>query len=63
MHLNPSTMAENVWEVLSNAAIDWEIDGRGSTYVTSLAFPFWLAHHAFALTCLEVRAAIMGTTI
>lgn len=42
MHLNPSTMAENVWEVLSNAAIDWEIDGRGSTYVTSLAFPFWL---------------------
>jgi len=42
MHLNPSSMAENVWEVLSNAAIDWEIDDRGSTYVTSLAFPFWL---------------------
>ena len=31
-----------MWEVLSNAAIDWEIDERSSTYVTSLAFPFWL---------------------
>lgn len=42
MHLNRSSMAENRWEVPSNAAIDWAIDDRGSTCVTSLSFPFWL---------------------
>lgn len=42
MHLNPQSTAENVWDVLSNAAIEWTLDERGSTYVTSFAFPFWL---------------------
>jgi hypothetical protein len=42
MQLVPKSMTENVWEALSDAAIDWRIDVDGSTYVTSLDFPFWL---------------------
>lgn len=42
MELIPGAMSDRVWEVLSDAAIDWKIDDNGSTYVTSLDFPFWL---------------------
>lgn len=42
MQLIPGAMSDRVWEVLSDAAIDWKIDDNGSTYVTSLDFPFWL---------------------
>lgn len=42
MQLIPVAMGDKVWDVLSDAAIDWKIDDNGSTYVTSLDFPFWL---------------------
>lgn len=41
MQLIPGAMGDTVWDVLSNAAIDWKIDDNGSAYVTSLDFPFW----------------------
>lgn len=42
MQLIPGAMGNTVWDVLSNAAIDWKIDDNDSTYVTSLDFPLWL---------------------
>lgn len=42
MQLIPGAMGDTVWDVLSNAAIDWKIDDNDSTYVTSLDFPLWL---------------------
>jgi hypothetical protein len=29
MQLIPNSMAENAWEALSNAAIDWKVEDNG----------------------------------